>query len=174
MTFSFQALAGLDCKLLHDKAYFQDLEGDAYPDPSTGKLKVHFEKYDKFKPDYPIKAALRVPYTGDCSDTIIFKVEMFRAIGPWPKEGETSENDHSHHSINHVKIDWEKKPKFSGKMAVKVNKDHIEVSEFPINQYAEEAPKDKHIWKYKFVLKYQTSKAQTMTLEKVMEAPLVH
>lgn len=160
------------CQFETSKSYFQDLEGEVQLLPQTKSYKMVYSKMNKFIPDYPIEAALRIPYSGDCSDAIVFKVEVFRAFGPNKMAG--GEDDHASHVADTSKFTWEKRPYFSGKKTLSIKDGMITLEKFEINKMIEEAPKTKHFWRFKFIISYQANPGTTETYEKIVESPLIH
>lgn len=160
-----------NCKLDTSKSFFKDLVGEPYGDPGTPGYRINFEKREVFTPDPPMKASFNFPFTGNCEDLIVFKIEIYRALGPDTFE---DNGDHKGHDGSMNGIHFEKKPIFSGKKELVLSKNIAEIKTFEIAKMMEKAPKDHHIWRFKFVFKYQTSAGLTQTFEKLINSPLSH
>ncbi|MFT6604558.1 MAG: hypothetical protein ACJARO_002081, partial [Bacteriovoracaceae bacterium] len=132
---SFSALAS-DCKVLNDKTYFEDMEGEPIGNPKSKDYRIVYDKLTSFTPDPPIEASLNFPTTGDCSGLIFFKVEIYRALGPDKFPGGEG---HEGHSDQSVKLVWDKKPIYSGKKDLSFKKDTAVLKSFNIQKMMEKA-----------------------------------
>lgn len=170
--FYFSSSMASECILKTDKTYFEDLEGEPIGNPKSKDYRIIYNKIDSFTPDPPMDSSLNIPYTGDCNGLIVFKIEIFRALGldHFPKTGGAHEN----HGSEATKLIWDKKPIFSGKKELSFKENVASLKSFNILKMMEKAPKDKHIWKFKFIIKYQVEGGSTKTFEKLMDSPLMH
>ncbi len=168
--FNFNAVAS-SCKVLTDKSYFEDMEGEPIGNPKSKEYKIIYDKVTKFTPDPPMEASLNFPTSGDCSDLIVFKVEIYRALGPDKLPGG---DGHEGHNAQSAKLTWDKKPNYSGKKDLSFKKDLAVIKTFNIRKMMEKAPKDTHIWKFKFIVKYQESSGSTKSFERIIDSPLLH
>jgi hypothetical protein len=158
-----------DCNIDTKNAYFEDLEGEPIGDPGTSSYRIEYVKRSTFTPDPPREASLSFPFKGDCSDLVIFKVEIYGQIGP-----DTFPKDNHSHEGKGLGLVWLKKPLYSGKKELSFNQNLAIIKTFEINKLMKKAPKDKHTWKLKFIVKYQESSGATKTFERVVDSPLMH
>ncbi|MBK24563.1 MAG: hypothetical protein CME70_11265 [Halobacteriovorax sp.] len=158
-----------DCKIDDSNAYFEDLVGEPYGDPGSGQYKVIFEKILTFSPDPPLEASLVFPFKGNCSGLIFHKVEVFGAIGPdsFPK-GYNKDN------LEKKYLTWQKKPLSFEKKHLILRSNLAILKTFKILNMMKKAPEGKHIWKFKFVVRYQETDGVTKVYKKIIDSHLIH
>lgn len=162
-------LMASECRINTEKAYFIDLEGEPIGDPGSKAYRIEYERRETFTPDPPTEVSINFPFEGDCSELLVFKVEVYAQHGPakFPKD------NHSH-SGKGLNLIWQKKPLFSGKKELVLKDQVASLKTFNIAQLMGKAPKGKHTWKLKFIISYQQSAGITKIYEKIAESPLMH
>ncbi|MCP4911761.1 MAG: hypothetical protein GY909_01480 [Oligoflexia bacterium] len=166
-----------NCQLSDSKIFFQDQIGEFIPQGKGKAAKKIYPVFTKFEADYPLKASLNIPFNGDCQKLKVKKVKIYRALGANQMPGHhamADKNDHSQHGNDIAGLSWDEKPVFDGQKDVRITSRNIILSSFNINEIAEAAPKEKHIWKLKFIIRYSDSSGKDQVITKVVNTPLIH
>ena len=172
-----QTLLADNCTLDDRKIFFQDQIGEFIPQGKGKAAKKIYPVFTKFEGDYPLKTSLNIPFKGDCKNIKVKKVKVYRALGAYQMPGHhpmADKNDHSKHGNEIAGLAWDEKPVFDGQKSQRITSRNIILSSFNINDIAEAAPKNKHIWKLKFIIRFSDNSGKDQVITKVVKTPLIH